>query len=110
MDFCPMCGTRLLVKRSEGGLSLLCPKCGYTKPGKGSSILSIVEKEGAKESIMVLDSATGDLQTLPSTEADCPKCGYKEAFWWIIQTRGADESPTQFFRCKRCNYVWREYS
>lgn len=110
MDFCPKCGTRLLVKRAEEGITLFCPRCKYVKPGKESSVLSIVEKEATGESIMILDTSTESLQTLPTTETDCPKCGYKEAFWWIVQTRGADESPTQFFRCKRCNYVWREYS
>jgi DNA-directed RNA polymerase subunit M/transcription elongation factor TFIIS len=27
-----------------------------------------------------------------------------------VQTRGADESSTQFLRCTKCNYTFREYS
>ena len=38
--------------------------------------------------------------TLPTTTTECPKCGNNTAFWWMLQTRSADEATTQFFRCK----------
>jgi DNA-directed RNA polymerase subunit M len=28
----------------------------------------------------------------------------------MVQTRGIDESMTQFYRCTRCGYTWRDYS
>lgn len=43
--------------------------------------------------------------------ADCPKCGYEEAFFLQIQTRSADEPATLFFRCAnitQCNARWNE--
>ena len=44
----------------------------------------------------------------PITDAvECPKCGNKQAFWWIVQTDSADEPSTQFFRCTKCNHTWR---
>ena len=42
-------------------------------------------------------------------EAACPKCGNKEAVWWIQQTRSSDEAPTLFLRCTKCKHAWREY-
>jgi len=44
----------------------------------------------------------------PITDAvECPKCGNRQAFWWIVQTDSADEPSTQFFRCTKCNHTWR---
>ena len=36
--------------------------------------------------------------------------GINTAYVWQVQTRGADESSTQFLRCTKCNYTFREYS
>jgi len=111
MDFCPRCGTRLVVRHQKDQASRLCPKCGFTEAVKREPMLSeTVEKERRREPITVIDVDADKLKTLPTTEIDCPKCGNPEAYWWTVQTRGADESPTQFFRCSRCGYVWREYS
>jgi len=41
---------------------------------------------------------------------ECPKCGNNQVYVWQVQTRGADESSTQFFRCTKCGYTFREYS
>ncbi|MCW3991867.1 MAG: hypothetical protein NWE79_04105 [Candidatus Bathyarchaeota archaeon] len=27
----------------------------------------------------------------------------------MVQTRSADESPAQFYRCIECGHTWREY-
>ncbi|MCD6114052.1 MAG: transcription factor S, partial [Thermoprotei archaeon] len=40
---------------------------------------------------------------------ECPKCGNREAYVWMMQTRAADEPPTRFYRCTKCGYTWREY-
>ncbi len=111
MDFCETCGTKLVVRYQKDQASRLCPKCGFTETIEREAVLSeTVEKERGAEPITVIDIEAGKIRTLPTTEIDCPKCGNEEAFWWTVQTRGADESPTQFFRCSKCGYVWREYS
>ncbi|WP_394325620.1 RPA12/RPB9/RPC11 RNA polymerase family protein [Candidatus Methanomethylophilus sp. 1R26] len=46
----------------------------------------------------------------PETRITCPECGHTEAYYVIRQTRAADESPTRFYRCCKCNHTWREYS
>ena len=112
LDFCPKCGTRMRVKRVEGGVKLICPKCGHEE-FKKTKVLQAkyeVSPETRREALTVLTGEESEISTLPTTQVECPKCGYGEAYWWIIQTRSADEAPTQFFKCKRCGYVWREYS
>jgi len=51
-----------------------------------------------------------ELETKPIVEERCEKCSNKEAYFWTIQTRAADEAETRFFKCTKCNYTWREYS
>lgn len=111
MDFCGRCGTKLIIRYQKDEASKLCPKCGFTEKVKREAVLSTtVERESRSEPITVVGKEADELRTLPTTEMTCPKCGNEEAYWWTVQTRGADESPTQFFRCSNCSYVWREYS
>ncbi len=113
MEFCPKCGTRLVLSqkkvKSKVENYLTCPKCGYQrKVTQGETILAKVIEPQAAEQIAVLDEEAANIRTLPITKTECPKCGNREAFWWMVQTRGADESTTQFFRCTKCNHTWRE--
>ena len=58
---------------------------------------------------MVLDENEGK-DVLPTIEIACEKCENKEAIWWMLQTRSADEPTTQFFRCTKCSHTWRNYA
>jgi len=49
-----------------------------------------------------------DLSTEPTIAMECPKCGNSIAYVWQVQTRGADESSTQFLRCTNCGYAYRK--
>lgn len=46
----------------------------------------------------------------PLTDADCPKCSHKKAYYWLVQTRAGDEAETKFFKCEKCKHQWRDYS
>lgn len=107
IKFCPKCGTKLQLKRGKNSLLYSCPKCGYEECI--SSIIKNLETTRRSGAVKVIRKAT-DLNLLPVTSTTCPKCGNKEAYWWMLQTRGADESATQFFKCTKCGYTWREYS
>jgi DNA-directed RNA polymerase subunit M len=116
MEFCPKCGTRLVpVKKKRGSKNVLvlsCSKCKYTKPGadvKAAVIPKVIEQP-PKESIAVIGKEEQKLRVLPTVRVECPKCGNNLAYVWQVQTRGSDESSTQFFRCTKCNYTFREYS
>lgn len=108
IKFCPKCGSRMVLKK-EGRKNLyVCPKCSYSEQAK--DLKSVVVKSKVKTKVKVLGETNESLKPLPVTTTTCPKCGNDKAYWWIVQTRGADESPTQFFRCTKCGYTWREYS
>ena len=106
MKFCPKCDIRL--KKSSGNPVLSCPKCGYTE-GQEAEIQDQVSEEETKSDFLVLDENEAK-DTMPTIEIDCEKCGNNEAFWWMLQTRSADEPTTQFYRCTKCEYTWRNYA
>ncbi len=81
-----------------------CRNCGKEMLKQADKILT----ENRKKEIIVIEDNRPDL---PSTPRECPRCGNDKAYWWLIQTRSADEPPTQFFRCTnvKCKHTWREY-
>jgi len=117
MEFCPKCGTRLMPAKKKTGkktsVILMCPKCGYKKQaqeGKATPKVARVIQHNPQELVAVIGREEQKLRTLPTVRIECPKCGNNLAYAWQVQTRGADESSTQFFRCTKCGYTFREYS
>lgn len=102
MKFCPNCEVRL--KKTDSGLQ--CPKCDYSE-GQSGSTKKVIQEE--RSEFNVLDEADGK-EALPTIKIDCEKCGHTEAVWWMLQTRSADEPTTQFYRCTKCNFTWRNYA
>ena len=105
MKFCPKCG-RLMLPKTEKGKMLFACKCGYSdkKPGK------VELKEEVKKQESYSDIAGDDDSHHPITEAECPKCGFKQAYYWLVQTRAGDEPETKFHKCVKCKHTWRDYS
>ncbi len=117
MRFCPRCGSLMTLRVVNGKRVWVCPSCGYQEEvGSGQAggqqvqlaVLRQRINHDAKERLVVIDKSKQP-ETLPKTRAVCPRCGYHEAYYWVVQTRKADEPPTRFFKCVRCGYVWREY-
>ena len=112
MEFCPKCGMRLVLEQTangEGHVSLVCPKCDYKKQVKRwEPITSGVMDHKEQERVTVISKEQAKIRTMPITKVECPKCSNTEAYWWMVQTRSADEASTQFFRCTKCSYTWRE--
>jgi len=101
MEFCPKCGSVLVEKNKKYG----CARCGYSAKEKVK--IEASEKINKKEKIGVIKDK--DTDVFPTTNAICPKCGNKEAYFWSAQTRAADEAETRFYRCTKCKHTWREY-
>ena len=114
MEFCAKCGKRLLAKKGKDDVVWVCPKCGFKKKAESGESVSVplIEKEARsfQESIAVIGKEEQKLRTLPTVKVECPKCGNNLAFVWQVQTRGSDESSTQFFRCTKCSFTFREYT
>jgi DNA-directed RNA polymerase subunit M len=112
MEFCPKCETRLVAKqRKDGkGYYLVCPKCNFKKTVEAEACITKVAAPKPRDRLVVIGKKEEKLKTLPTVSIECPKCGNNVAYVWQVQTRGADESSTQFFRCTKCNYTFREYS
>ena len=115
MEFCPECGMRLVSGRDKKAkkavFNLVCPKCGYKKhEGDKPSVVPKVIERSPQESIAIIGKEAQKLRTLPTVRIECPKCGNNTGYAWQVQTRGTDESSTQFFRCTKCNFTFREYS
>jgi DNA-directed RNA polymerase subunit M len=102
------------TRKKEGkkvALQLVCPKCGFKKREVSTpEVVPKIIERAPQESIAVIGKEEQKLRTLPTVRIECPKCGNNLAYVWQVQTRGSDESSTQFFRCTKCNYTFREYS
>jgi DNA-directed RNA polymerase subunit M len=106
MDFCKKCGSVLVAKKQGSKTILSCRKCGFKiEDYKPLEIAEDVEKNPLEDVVIIEKNE----ECLPRTKVVCPKCGNKEAVWWIQQTRSSDEAPTLFLRCTKCKHAWREY-
>lgn len=103
--FCQKCGA-LLVPKKEGKKTVLKCSCGYVQKEKVEEPVQIKEEIG--EEYKKIAIVKDEDETLPLTDADCPSCGHKKAYFWMIQTRAGDEPETRFFKCEKCKHVWRE--
>ncbi|MHA1333032.1 MAG: transcription factor S [Candidatus Odinarchaeia archaeon] len=110
MEFCPECGGLLVSSNKENGKVLKCLRCGYEFKSDTDVNYSFTRKinHGPKDKTVILTNDE-QIKTMPTTRAECPKCGNREAYYWQVQTRSADEPATTFFRCTKCAYTWREY-
>ncbi len=108
LQFCPKCGS-LMVPRKVGGRTILkCMRCGYEMEPQRKIVVKKKIEHSEKEKMVVIEGQ--NVETLPKTrDVICPRCGNREAYYWIIQTRAGDEPPTRFYRCTKCGYTWREY-
>lgn len=98
--FCPKC--KSLMFPVEGFFE--CRKCQYKEEIAGHKATSVKEADEKMETLIV----EGDLETLPKTRVECPKCKHREAYWVLRQMRAADEPETRIYRCVKCSHTWRE--
>ncbi|MBI2134915.1 transcription factor S [Candidatus Woesearchaeota archaeon] len=102
--FCQKCGSVLLPKK-EGSKRILVCSCGYKSSGAEKTKITETINKKSKE-VEVIEK---EIETLPKTKVECPKCGHKEAFFWTMQTRAGDEPETKFHKCVKCRHTWRDY-
>lgn len=108
MKFCDKCGNLMLVEKKKKNAYLVCRKCGRKSILKNEKITITEETHEPRRGIVIMGKDEG-IAELPKTKIMCPKCENMEAFWWMQQTRTADEPPTLFYKCAKCGYSWRSY-
>ncbi len=107
MNFCKKCGSLMIAKEVNKETVLIFRTCGHKLlKYKRHEIEEEIRKKPMESDVVIIEK---NEDTLPKTKAECPKCENKEAFWWLQQTRSADEAPTLFLRCTKCRHSWREY-
>ena len=113
LEFCPKCHQMLFPKAASGQVVLVCRNCSYSKKFEGSPLYKLakeVRRTPSKEATIIIDEKGRDVRVTLTMNAICPKCGHQKASWWTAQTRRADEGPTIFLRCLKCEHTWREYA
>jgi DNA-directed RNA polymerase subunit M len=115
ISFCPKDGKRLIpLKKKQGRMVVLrlsCPKCGYEKRAmRPMTIVAKTMERPPREHVLVIDKKQQKLRTLAKVRIECPRCGNGSAYAWMVQIRRLEESSTQFFRCTKCGYTFRENS
>ncbi len=103
MLFCPKCGS-ILIPKEEGRKKRLTCSCGYSSKEEDDILLQENLKKDTK--IEIIDS---NIEVMPKTNEECPKCKHRQAYFWTVQTRAGDEAETRFFECVKCKYRWRDY-
>jgi DNA-directed RNA polymerase subunit M len=99
----------LRKRKLEDDFYLVC-QCGYkekAKTARSSKKPLPYQKAGLIKKTVVLED-TNQI-SMPTADVECPKCGHTKAEYFQQQTRSADEPPTTFFRCIKCDHRWREY-
>ena len=112
MKFCPKCDSRLRNRQEDQ--TLTCLKCGHiivsdNNKSTASIVSTVSSYDYSDDTLKILDSDR-PIEGLPTTNIECPKCQNNLAFWWMLQTRSADEATTQLYRFTKCSHTWRNYS
>ena len=130
MIFCPFDGTLLSIVspfETVGGVHceidytveprvrLVCACCNYThfvplKNAQGKPTLGAIRTVEAFEPKKVDDVLGGEAawDTAPQTDAVCPECDSRRAYYMEIQIRSGDEPSTKFYKCVKCKAHWKE--
>lgn len=107
MIFCPICCNCLVAERYESGQTRLeCPTCTYVH-----SVTTRLERNVRDLPEKQADDVMGGAaawELADKTSAVCERCQAKEAYFFQMQTRSADEPMSTFYRCVECKHQWKE--
>lgn len=95
-----------MLPKKIGKKTIFACSCGYKEKNKEALVIKEDIKDTRADKIEIVDKK---VEILPKTKEECPKCKNPEAYYWLVQTRAADEAPTRFFKCTKCDHTWRRY-
>lgn len=107
LRFCPTCGNLVGVEEGHEGFRFACKTCPY--------IYNITRTVSSRTypKLKDVDDVLGGAsawENVDSTDAVCPKCDFRRAYFMQMQTRSADEPMTIFYKCCSpvCGFRWRD--
>ena len=82
-----------------------CQTCPYLQPVESDQRIAkrVVLTRKKADDILGGDKAW---ENVDQTDATCPECGNKRAYFMQIQIRSADEPSTIFYKCTECKKLW----
>lgn len=108
------CPTDKVLLRPIPGKGFSCPKCGWSQAAKAGELVvkGLVERRIDKlDDIGIIEDPTKfEMQGYPiDDQVWCGKCGGKGAYYYLRQTRKADEPTTAFYTCinAKCRNKWK---
>lgn len=109
MNFCEICGNIVIAEKRGVKTGWFCRKCNKFFEDKEADSTALSQKIKHPEDKVNVFNPEDAFTQYPKTKVICDKCGNNEAYWYMQQTRGADEPQTKFFCCTKCKHKWREY-
>ena len=106
MHFCFICGNMLMLETSTGGrLRFYCQTCPYVYHLKAMVRVDVPLEHKAVDEVLGGPEAW---KNADQSDANCPKCTNRRAYYQQLQIRSADEPMTTFYKCTECGHRWRE--
>jgi len=106
MEFCPQCRGRMTVEMKQQHVNV-CLKCGTKLILEIDNAIRCLSQPVSEQVVII--EGEDELQTLPTTNVVCPKCGSRRAYFQITEV-GYEEDMmnVSILRCTHCMYTWRE--
>lgn len=109
--FCP--NDKALMRPAGEGLA--CPKCGHVAKAKSDPGLVIHNVQPGERRLdkfddigLIDDPKKFKIQIWPiDDQVHCGRCGKFGAYYYLRQTRKADEPTTAFYECVTCGNKWK---
>ena len=105
MHFCFICGNMLLLETVSGRLRFYCQTCPYVYNLKATVRVDVPLEHKAVDDVLGGPEAW---KNADQSDANCPKCTNRRAYYQQLQIRSADEPMTTFYKCTECGHRWRE--
>ncbi len=105
VDFCPKCGSILYPKKKNDSKVLFCKMCDYEKVPENDTAFKLepIKIDHSMDKTLVKDEKYFEsIYGKKPSAMQCPRCGGNMVMQ-VRQTRRADEGPTIFYTCVKCN-------
>lgn len=91
---------------------MFCRKCQQEVPRSPQTAKTERDTISSRlsDAVIALESNDLNLDVLPTTRTDCPKCTNNRAYYRTLEIwdDDGDTIDYQIYRCTQCKYTWRE--